>query len=49
MRKLIGILGVISVVAAFVVPVASGAEYRGRDQLRLGEAPTLLTPPPATR
>jgi hypothetical protein len=48
MRKLIGILGLASVVAAFLVPVASASDYRGRYQLRLGEATTLLTPPPAT-
>jgi hypothetical protein len=53
MRKLIGILGLVSVVAALVVPIASArdnsGQYRGRYQLRLNEARALLTPPPATR
>jgi hypothetical protein len=44
MRKLIGILGLALVVAAFVVPVATGTDYRGRYQLRLDQAPTLVTP-----
>jgi hypothetical protein len=44
MRKLIGILGLALVVAAFVVPVASGSDYRGRYQLRLDHAPKVLTP-----
>jgi hypothetical protein len=44
MRKLIGILGLASVVAVFLVPVASGSDYRGRYQLRLDQATTLLTP-----
>ena len=52
MRKLIGILGLVFVVAAFVVPVATAVDnsdqYRARYQLRLGEATTLLTSP-ATR
>jgi hypothetical protein len=49
MRKLIGILVLASVVAALVVPAASASDYRGRYQLRLDQATTLLTPPPATR
>jgi hypothetical protein len=49
MRKLIGILGLVSVVAAVAVPVATGSDYRGRYQLRLSETTTLLMPPPAAR
>ena len=49
MRKLIGILGLASVVAAVVVPVSNASDYRGRYQLRLDQATTFLTPPPPTR
>ena len=44
MRKLIGILGLALVVAAMVVPASSASEYRGRYQLRLDQATTLLKP-----
>jgi hypothetical protein len=47
MRKLIGIIGLISVVAALVVPVASGSDFRGRYQLRLDAATGLIQPAPA--
>jgi hypothetical protein len=47
MRKLIGIIGLFSVVAALAVPVASGSDYRGRYQLRLDTAAQPLTPAPA--
>jgi hypothetical protein len=44
MRKLIGILGLVLVVAAFVVPAASASDYRGRYQLKLEQATALLKP-----
>jgi len=47
MRKLIGIFGLFSVVAAFAVPVASGSDHRGRYQLRLDAATHVLTSAPA--
>jgi hypothetical protein len=47
MRKLIGILGLFAVVAALVVPVASGSDFRGRYQLRLDGATGLIQPAPA--
>jgi hypothetical protein len=49
MRKLIGILGLASVVAAMVAPVSNASDYRGRYQLRLDQATTVLAPPPPTR
>jgi hypothetical protein len=44
MRKLIGILGLVVLIATLVVPVASGSDYRGRYQLKLDQATKLLTP-----
>jgi hypothetical protein len=49
MRKLIGILGLASVVATLVVPIASGSDYRGRYQLRLDQATSIVTALPLTR
>jgi hypothetical protein len=49
MRKLIGILGLASVVGALVVPVSNASDYRGRYQLRLDQATTVLAPAQPTR
>jgi len=49
MRRLVILLAVSSIVAAFVVPSASAERYRGRYQLRLDQATSVLAPPAPTR
>jgi hypothetical protein len=44
MRRLTVLLAVGFIVAAFVVPAATAEQYRGRYQLRLDQATTLLAP-----
>jgi hypothetical protein len=44
LRRIAILLAVGSIVAAFVIPSATASQYRGRYQLRLDQATTVLAP-----